>query len=176
MFLRFMNYFVKFYPSVMTGLILFCLISSLYLIRYHRALFMCLIGHGRIQNQLLDAKVLVDGAEQPDGKVFRYKDGQNDEKFLVYLANNNKTDSVIIVDKTKNNIGITNSGEENYELFLNRFLFQKDSAYAIVYASSAKWGLDPKLEVTDSKISYVTRNYKKDDSFAEIKTEIFFDN
>ena len=91
---------------------------------------------------------------------------------MVYAPEVKVIDSVTIVDETNRDIGVTNSGEPHYQMYFDRFLFQSDSAYAVVWASDeVKSGYDPRMTVEDAKISYFLKNL-----YGEFKIELVFNS
>ncbi|HEX8248566.1 MAG TPA: hypothetical protein VF599_10365 [Pyrinomonadaceae bacterium] len=165
--------FLGFYlPAFITIFSLAILLFG-YLFVNHPLLLRFSVGKSRVISPRVEAVVKVNGVEQPESGVFSMDGG---DKLLVYAPNSKETYPVIIVDKLKNDIGSTNAVEkEDYELFFDRFLFQSENAYGLVYASdTVKWGYNPKLQITGERISYVTPNYKNEKHLQETSVEIIF--
>lgn len=139
------------------------------MLKNHRVAVWYPFGRADLYNQTVNSIVKVKGKEESSAKVFR----MDDEKLLVYSPDSGETYGVIIVDKVKNDIGMTNSGEGRYELLFDSYLFQDDSAKAIIYASDAKWDYNPNLVITDSRISYTTQK-RIDGKLVDIPVDIFF--
>jgi hypothetical protein len=139
------------------------------MVKNHSVLIKYALGKARIHSEIVKSTVKINGNEQTGVKVFKL----DNERWLVYSPNFEDSNGVIIVDKAKNDIASTNAGKDYYELIFNNYLFQSDSAYAVVYASSAKWGLNPNLDITDSRISYMTQELEND-KLVEVQTEILF--
>jgi len=164
-----MKKFLKFYLPI------FIIIQSLfvwlpfYLIKNHSVLLKYSLGMARLHSETVNSIVKVDGNEQPEIKIFKL----DNERWLVYSPNFENGERVIIVDKARNDIASTNSSEDDYELVFNNYLFQSDSAYGLVYASSPKWDLKPNLEIMDSRISYTTKKLENG-NLVDVRTEILF--
>lgn len=141
-----------------------------YIITNHQTVLMYLIGYARVYTKLSDAVVKEDGVELPNAKVFIMDDG---DKLLIYSPESKKSYKVLIVDKIVNDIGETNAGEDCYDLVLNSYLFQSDNAYGIVYASSAKWGMNPHLNISDKQISYTTQKLENG-KYIDVNHQIIF--
>jgi hypothetical protein len=165
-----MKKILKFHlPAFITLFSLLILVFG-YLLANHSVLLRYPLGKAIAISTPVDAVVKINGVEQPESTVFSMNEG---EKLLVYSPNTKETYPVIIVDKLKNNIGYTNSGEENYELLFDRFLFQSENAYDIIYASSMKWEHNPKLQISDQRIFYVTEKYENGNDI-EVNVEVIF--
>lgn len=166
-----MKKILRFYLPAFIALFSLMIFAFVYLFKNHPILLRIPFGKARVISTRVDAVVRVNGVEQPESRVFSMDGG---EKLLVYSPNPKEAYSVIIVDKLKNNIGSTNTGEENYELLFDRFLFQSENAYGIVYASSVKWEHNPKLQITDERISYVIPNFNAAENLSDVNVEIIF--
>lgn len=166
-----MKKFLGFYLPAFIGVFSLALFLFGYLLKNHPLLLKFPFGYARIISSPVEAVVKINGVEQPESRVFSFAD-DGGEKLLVYSPDSKETYPAVIVDKLKNDIGITNAGVENYELFFDSLLFKSESAEGIVYASDAKWGHNPKLQITGERISYVTVKYENGKYPREVNAEI----
>ena len=150
--MKFIKSFFKHYLPVLIFIGALGILFLVYMVKNHMPILKFVFGSARVHSNLADAIVKEDGIELPNAKVFIL---ENENKLLVYTPESKSYD-VIIVDKTENNLGLTNSGKENYELVFGSFLFQSASAYNAVYANGVKWELDPKLNISNNQITYRT--------------------
>lgn len=160
---------LKIYLSISLLLFLMTVGIAGYLVAYHSVVVRFVTGSARLISSPVRSVIKIDGKVAANAKVFHLDDG----KLLVYNPNAEQTHPVIIIDKLKNDIGTTNAGKEYYELIGDRYLFQADSAYGIVYASDAKWEYNPNLSITDTGISYTTQKLENNE-FKDIPVEILF--
>jgi hypothetical protein len=169
---EFMKKILRFYLPAFITIFSLMVFAFVYLWKNHPILLGFALGKARVISTRVEATVKIDGVEQPESRVFSLDGG---EKLLVYSPRVKGTYPVIIVDKPANDIGETNAGgKEDYELFFDRFLFQSESAYGVVYASSAKWGHKPKLEIADERISYVIPKKNENGNYINVNVEIIF--
>ena len=167
--MKFIKRFIKYYLPTLIFIGALGILFLVYMIKNHTPILKFVFGGARIHSNIADAIVKEDGIELPNAKVFILENGN---ELLVY-APESKNHKVIIVDKLKNNIGLGNSGEGDYELIFDRFLFQTESAYGVVPANGAKWGLKPNLQISEKKITYKTEKWL-DEKFVDVNHEIIF--
>lgn len=163
-----MKKFLRFYLPV--SIILLCSGFSIlvYLVKNHSVAILYPLGKARLHTETVEATVKINGVQKVNAKVFKV----SPDEWLVY-APESESHPVIIIDEAKNDIGSTNSGKNYYELLFGRYLVQSDAAYAVVYASSPKWELNPNLEITDSRISYKTQRLENG-KLVDVPVEILF--
>jgi hypothetical protein len=164
-----MKKILRFYLPIFIILLSLSFLFFIYMIKNHSVLIKYVFGMARLHSETVNSIVKIDGKEQTDVKVFKL----DNEKWLVYSPTFKNGTRVIIVDKSSYDIASTNASEKDYELIFDNYLFQADSAYGLIYASSAKWELKPNLEITDSRISYTTRKLEND-KLVDVQTEILF--
>jgi hypothetical protein len=145
-----MKKFLKFYLPIFVAFLSLSILVFAYLFNDPPILARYMLGHGKLYSQTVDAVVKINGKEVPEAKVFK----ADNEKLFVYTPYGILSVPVIVVDKTKNDIGMIRADYENYELIFNRYLLQSESSYDVVYASDVKAKYDPDIQITESRISY----------------------
>lgn len=168
--MKFIKRFIKYYLPIFLFISATSVFLLVYMKRNHEPVLRFLIGDARVHSNLVSATVKEDGVELSNAKVFEIKNG---EQLLVYSPDSKASYKVIIINKVINNIGQTNSGKERYKLLFDKYLIQTDGAYGVVYASSVKWELDPKLIITDTKITYRTQKLENK-NYVDVNHEIIF--
>lgn len=173
-----MKKILKIYLPILLIIISIGVLFLGYMLKYQPILLQYTLGLARLHTPPMNTVVKIDGVENKSSKVFKLNEGintKNSDKLIIYTPNQTDTYEVIIVDKFNNDIGQTNSGIKHYKLFFEYFLVQTDSAYGIIYASNkAKWGYDPNLKITESKISYKTEKLVGN-IYKDVQVEIFFE-
>ena len=165
---RFLRYYL---PAAIIFASLGCFLS-LYLLKNHPLLLQYPLGYASLYATPLAVEVKINGIARPDVRVYRIDAGQ----LLVYAPATADTPRAIVVDSAKNDIGLTNAGEDHYALYFDRYLLRAESAYGIVYASNAaKWGYDPHLKITEAGVSYTTERLQ-DGVSVDVPVEILFVN
>lgn len=167
--MKFIKSFFKYYLPTLIFISALGILFLVYMIQNHSPILKFMLGGARIHSNIADVVVKEDGIELPNAKVFILENGN---KLLVY-APESKSYDVIIVDKLKKDLGLTNSGEDYYELIFEKFLFQTESAYGAVYANGAKWGLKPNLQINQNKITYKTEKWLNE-KLIDVNHEIIF--
>jgi len=167
--MKFIKSFFKYYLPSLIFIVALGILFLVYMFKNHVPILMFVFGKAIVHSNLAETIVKRDGIELPNVKVFILENGN---QFLVYNPDSKGSYGVIIVDKAKFDIASTNFGENYYDLLFGKFLFQTDGASAI-YASSPKWELNPKLKITEQRISYITKKLQGDD-YIDVNHEIIF--
>jgi hypothetical protein len=161
-----MKRFLRYYLPASIILVSLVVWGGFFLLR-NPTLPLYVLNRARLHGAPLAAQVFINDVEYPGIRVYsleRYRTGPDGRKFLVYAPGVEEIHPVTVVDETNRDIGITNGGDHHYQIFFNRFLFQADSAYAVVWASDkVKWGYDPKMVVADAKVTYFMSGLKGED-------------
>ena len=168
--MKFIKSFLKYYLPTLIFIGALGIFTLVYMFKNHTPILMFVFGKARVHSNLAETIVKRDGTESPNIKVFILDNGN---KFLVYNPDSKGDYGVIIVDKAKFDIASTNFGENYYDLLFGQILFQTDGAYAAIYASHPKWELNPKLEISEQRISYITKKLQGDD-YIDVNHEIIF--
>lgn len=165
--MKFIKSFFKYYLPM---LIFFGALGTLflvYMVKNHTPILKFVFGGARIHSNLANAIVKEDGIELPNATVFILENGN---KLLVYTPESKSYD-VIVIDKLNNDLGITNSGKQNYELVFDKFLFQTENAYGV--APRGKMEFKPNLKINDEQITYLTHRLENK-KIVDVNHEIIF--
>lgn len=149
--MKFIKSFFKYYLPTLIFIGALGIFLFWYMFNNHLPILEFIFGCGTIHSNVADTIVKEDEIELTNAKVFILENGN---KLLIYTPDSEKSHDVLIVDKLKNNVGLTNSGKDNYEILFDRFLFQSKNAYRIVYANEGKWALKHNLKISNKDISY----------------------
>jgi hypothetical protein len=132
-----------------------------YLYNEHPLTLKLLNGTARILSPPMKTTIRVDGQVQPTAKCFAMKsrfDGQPTNSLVLWLPSISSTDGreIIMINRDERLVGKPNSSHIQYDLLLNRYLFQAESGSFNVPFGSVKWDdHDPKLEITGNRIQFV---------------------
>jgi len=105
--------------------------------------------------------IKIDGQIHPSAKCFFSKsrfDGTLADDLVLWLPDAAAYDgrNVLIVDRLHGNVGLPNSGDLDYYLLWNKFLFQSETGSMWVGFKDAKLDKqDPHLELSDRYIVFV---------------------
>lgn len=164
--MKFIKSFFKYYLPTLIFFGALGIFVLVYMVTNHKQVLIYALGHGeRIHTKTINAIVKENGVELPNAKIFVLEDKN---QLYVYNPDSKKILSTIIVDKGKNNIGIP----VNYDVFLGNFLFETDES-GVVLANGVKWDIEPKLNITEDKITYTTDSFE-DKNYVDVNYEIIF--
>ncbi len=130
-----------------------------YFYTQHPIVFKDAAGSARILSPPLDASVKVDGDERPLTKVFAMKtsfDGKPIDSFVLWIPDSSAVfgRDIIIIDKANHFVGRPNSNIMDYDLLLDRYLFQSESGSLSAPFAKGERYEDTQLEFENNTIKF----------------------
>ena len=161
-----------------TSLLLIVVAILTYLYNEHPLTLKLLNGTARILSPPMKTTISVDGQVQPTAKCFAMKtrfDGQPTDSLVLWLPSPSSTEGceILMINRDEKLVGKPNSSHIQYDLLLNRYLFQAESGSFNVPFGSVKWdNHDPKLEITENTIQFILPELASDLSGKRVEVDV----
>ena len=144
---------------IVAGLI--CCLGAAYFVYRHPIILKVATGTARVLSSPANVTVKIDGQILPTAKCFlsrSFFNGASADDLVLWLPDDAAYygRNVLIVDRLNGNVGLPNSGDLDYYLLWNKFLFQSETGSMWVGFKDAKLdNQDPHLEISDKYIVFV---------------------
>jgi hypothetical protein len=159
-----------------------CLMGVGYFLYRHPIILKAATGTARVLSSTASVTIKIDGQIDRSAKCFFSKsrfDGKPADDLVLWLPNVDAHygRNVLIVDRLNGNVGLPNTGELDYYLLWNRFLFQSETGSGWVGFKDAKLDKqDPHLELSDSHVTFVVPPSSPVEVISGHKIEIVFNS
>jgi len=138
-----------------------CALGGTYFLYLHPIILKAATGTARVLSSTANVTIKIDGQIDRSARCFFSKsrfDGKPADELVLWLPNRDADygRNVLIVDRLNGNVALPNTGELDYYLLWNRFLFQSETGSGWVSFKDAKLDKqDPHLELSDKYITFV---------------------
>jgi hypothetical protein len=137
---------------------------GIYLYNVHPMLLRLVIGQARLLNEDTSMSVLIEGKKSASAKCFPFKkwfNGDHADGLVLWIPQkgSNYGREILIIDRRNRAVGYGNTSDQQYHLYIGRFLIQAESGAGYISFTSAKAsGEDPKYEVTGHGLRFHVPN------------------